>query len=487
MTGVRSGPGGVLLDGIAEAGLLALLLLAPIPFGAVEPGAIFGIVAWSAVLVLLVVPRRAAQRIPHGHGAGLAALSAFFAVALFHVVPLPAAVVGAVSPAAFHLRATIPGAVMPAYLPLSVHAGASLEYITRLTAYLGVFTVAAGLSSAGRSGRRILAAVFAAGVFQAVYGSAEYLTGHQHIFGYAKRYYTDSATGTYINKNHYAGALEMALLVGAGFVMMRLRREHSPGPLNWRRRLAALFEGEQARTFALALTVAAVGVGLVLSYSRAGIAFGALACFFSLGASAKAHGDRRRARFAWILAGLVLVLLSVVGWSRVIPDIQRHMGGIGLENGRARVWLDSLRIVADYPLLGSGPGTFVDIYPLYRAESIREIYDYAHNDYVQALVETGLIGAAALAAVLLWFVLTVIRGLGRHRGPDLPLLMGAAGGALAMLLHETIDFNLQIPANAVLFAALAGALVGALSAPPGADRGVVVPFVPAAHRPGSAA
>jgi len=61
------------------------------------------------------------------------------------------------------------------------------------------------------AGRRIFLAVFGAGLFQALYGSYEYLTGHQHIFGYAKRFYTDSATGTYINQNHYAGALELAV------------------------------------------------------------------------------------------------------------------------------------------------------------------------------------------------------------------------------------------------------------------------------------
>jgi len=83
----------------------------------------------------------------------------------------------------------------------------------------GPVRAAAALASRGAH-RRILAVFFAGGVFQALYGSLEYLSGHQQIFGYVKRYYTDSATGTYINQNHFAGALEMALLVGVGFLVL---------------------------------------------------------------------------------------------------------------------------------------------------------------------------------------------------------------------------------------------------------------------------
>ena len=84
-------------------------------------------------------------------------------------------------------------------------------------------------------------------------------------------------------------------------------------------------------------------------------------------------------------------------------------------------------------------------------------------------------GCAIALAVLGLYAAAVGRGLVRHRGPDFPLLLGAAGALLAVLLHEIADFNLQIPANAVLFAATAGALLGALH---GSERaaGPVVSF-----------
>src|SRR5262249_43477348 len=128
------------------------------------------------------------------------------------------------SPAVARAYDAVPGLPPASSFPLSLRAASSLELAGRLTAYAAVFAVAAALAARGRgSGRRILTAVFATGLFQALYGGYEYLTGHQHIFGYAKRFYTDSATGTYINQNHYAGALEMALLCGLGLFLASVR------------------------------------------------------------------------------------------------------------------------------------------------------------------------------------------------------------------------------------------------------------------------
>lgn len=463
------------MDRAARVLLFALLLVVPLPFGSVQPAAVFAVTAASAVLALLALTRRTFVEGPLASPPWLVLLGLFFVVGLVQLAPLSASVLRSVSPAAAALRDSIPGAVStPA--AASIHPGATGEYLARLAAFAAIFAVSATLASRGGY-RSILAAIYASGLFQAAYGSIEYLSGHQHIFGYVKRFYTDAATGTYINQNHFAGALEMSLLVGLGFLLSRLRRSGTGRrPEGWRARIVDLFDGEQARTLALATTLAVVALGLVLSYSRSGLAFGAMAALAVTGIDLRVHWDRRRALPLFLLSGAVLILVSLVGWDRVSSDLGKQMGGIGFESGRVRVWRDSLSIIADYPLLGTGWGTFRDVYPLYKHESIRLIYDHAHNDYLQAVVEGGVLGAGALLLILALFSWRIATGLARYRGAGFSLLLGAAGGAASLLLHEITDFNLQIPANAVLFSALAGAVLGGLHPASGLGARGVVPF-----------
>jgi O-antigen ligase/tetratricopeptide (TPR) repeat protein len=394
-------------------------------------------------------------------------------------MPLPRAVAAALSPGAARLYDKVPGLTPAAWLPLSLRAAASLELAGRLTAYAAVFAVAAALAARGRgAGRRILTAVFAVGLFQALYGSYEYLTGHQHIFGYAKRFYTDSATGTYINQNHYAGALEMALLCGLGLFLASVRGAPSGGGRRapgWRTRVVALFDGQGPRTFAIGGALALCALGLVFSYSRMGLAAASLASAGVVLVALRRSSGRRRGAAILLLAAAGLLLASLAGWNRIASDLSRQMTPVSWDEGRLLVWRDSTAIVRNHPLAGAGLGTFRDVYPAYRSPRIVTFYDHAHNDWLELAVETGAAGSLLALAILALYGIAVARGLARLRGPDFPVLLGAAGALVALLLHEITDFNLQIPANAVLFAATAGVLLGSLRA---ADRaaGRVVSF-----------
>src|SRR5262245_19666153 len=260
---------------LGEGGLILLLLLAPLPFGAVQKGATFVLVAWAATLAWIVLPARDSADSPLATRRWTVVVALAAAFGVLQAIPLPRAAAAALSPAAVRLYDAVPGLSSARALPLSLHAAASLVLAGRLTAYAAVFAVAAALAARGRgAGRRILTAIFAVGLFQALYGGYEYLTGHQHIFGYAKRYYTDAATGTYINQNHYAGPLEMALLCGLGLFLASVRGPSggSRRPPGWRARAVALFEGDGPRAFAVGGALALCALGLVFSYSRMGLA-----------------------------------------------------------------------------------------------------------------------------------------------------------------------------------------------------------------------
>ena len=492
-------------DGAAEAGLIALLLLAPLPLGSVHPGAVLVVTAWIAVLSWLVLPWGAAGPAASAEapaavlgGAHLEASAAHRAagpttrtrrtwtgsrawgwvcagllvVAAAQVLPLPAGLVRALSPAAARLRETLPLGPAPSWMTLSVHSEATGSALALLGAVLAAFLVAAKLGSREGAARRILAAIFGAGLFQAVYGSAEYLSGHQHIFATPKRFYTDSATGTYVNQNHFAGALEMALLVGLGFVLCQASGggagRGGDGPAGWRARLIAAFDERRAVAAAWMVALAVTGLGLVFSYSRAGIAAASIAGAGVLIVHAMRARDRRWIAPAVVLDGGLLALVTLAGWDRTLADLERQLQPITLNQSRVRVWRDCLRIVADYPIFGTGLGTFADIYPAYRHENIQLIYDAAHNDYLQLAVEAGAVGVLAGLVALGLYLIVLRRALARASRRDAPLWLGAAGGVAALLLHELVDFNLHSPANALLFAVLSGALLGGAAAGSGA-------------------
>ena len=125
--------------------------------------------------------------------------------------------------------------------------------------------------------------------------------------------------------------------------------------------------------------------------------------------------------------------------------------------GRAVVWSDTWRMALDFPVVGTGFGTFAAVYPLYRSPEVRLFFDHAHNDALQAFAEGGAVGIAFLALILVPLFRRIV---GAFTGAGGTLAVGFAAGLTALLLHELIDFNLHIPANAALAAIMAGVLLG---------------------------
>jgi O-antigen ligase len=124
--------------------------------------------------------------------------------------------------------------------------------------------------------------------------------------------------------------------------------------------------------------------------------------------------------------------------------------GFGL--GRARIWADAVRLVPDFPLLGVGFNAFGTAYPRYQTIWKSNWIGEAHNEYLQVLIDLGLLGAVLASALLLLLLRAALHVARRGQALDAGLL----GSVLAACLHNLVEFNWQIPANAVCFAVLAG-------------------------------
>src|ERR1700730_4649974 len=238
--------------------------------------------------------------------------------------------------------------------------------------------------------------------------------------------------GPYVNRNHFAGFAELVLpLALVPLVLGRVRRER------WT--VVGLF------------AVLPIGA-LFLSASRGGIvSFGA-----ELGVLALVM-ILRRTMAKQVLAGaaVLLVALLLVSWLGVGQILERLSSVQLLEvtaGKRASMRGDTWRIFLDHPFLGTGLGTLQTVFPPYETRYDGKIVNHTHNDYLEALAETGIAGGLCCA----WFI-GVLLGESLKR---LRRLNNSFAGALQLsglvacsgfLVHSLVDFNLHIPANALLF------------------------------------
>jgi O-antigen ligase len=240
--------------------------------------------------------------------------------------------------------------------------------------------------------------------------------------------------GPYVNHNHYAGLLEMLVPIPLVLSLTRLASTRS-------RNMAA--------------AAAAVMVGTIfLSGSRGGMIAIIVELIILAVLLVKQKRGMRTAIGIGVFLAIILGLLTWIGGG----ELSKRIASVGPSHFelssdiRSYINRDGLRMFLKKPILGWGLGTFPVVYPQFRTFYTNFFVNEAHNDYLQLLVEMGLLGFATM----LWFVLTLFvratKKIGNWAGDisgavTLACVLGLSG----ILVHSAVDFNLQIPANAALF------------------------------------
>jgi O-antigen ligase len=260
--------------------------------------------------------------------------------------------------------------------------------------------------------------------------------------------YMGNARGTFINRNHFAGFVEMIWPLILGYTIAMTDRGHS-----LKKALASDFLNQQAL---MALGIAVMLLSLLLSQSRAGITGGfiGLMTFWYM-----ARPKIRRIALSnrLLMGGIVVVLIIYCLTIGVGPIFERFLS-IDDSNSRIEIWRDSLLILKDHPL-GIGLRNYENVFQVYNQSNVSDrMVTYAHNDYLQLLIETGWIGFFTLIGGFIFFIgksFRLIRRLDANNDPmRFFLSVGAFSGIISMAFHSFFDFNLQIPANCLYFMAL---------------------------------
>jgi O-antigen ligase len=274
--------------------------------------------------------------------------------------------------------------------------------------------------------------LLALGFAVSLFGILQHFTFNGKLYWVRELRYGGIPFGPYVNRNHFAGLVELLVPSGLAILVLRaIRPDQLP--------VVAVF------------TVVPIGA-LFLSASRGGITsfltqLGLLSILIWRKGGLKKH----------LVAATVILLLglAMVAWLGIGRALERFGTVKTLEvseSQRLVVVKDTWRIFLDHPLLGTGLGTFVAVYPRYESFSEAKVFLHAHNDYVEALAETGIVGALfGLFFVVLLFRLTLANLRSSRNSFHFALYVGPLVACTGLLVHSLTDFNLHIPSNALIF------------------------------------
>jgi O-antigen ligase len=454
---------------VLDRGIVGLLVFTPL--------ALAGVPIWSSSLMQLAAfalfvvwlhKASAEATITLEAGALLALFGLFIVLAVVQLLPMPMSLLEVISPGSASIYRIAGDGTSGQWHPISLYPHATLSELLNLLAYSAVFLV---VSNHFRSREQILSLVRTIvflGCVLVCIAVLQKATWNGRIYWF---YPIDPALqsrisyiwGPYINRNHFAGYLEMAIPLALGLVIYTLSRSGHDQGKTLLRRISSLAGNRKLPVFALSvLAVVVMSGALFATLSRGGI-LGFTASMAAFIIMMRSRRSLRNKTGMLIILGLIVAIVGLFAtWDRIegrfmdLADENRVM--------RTQVWSDLTGMVREYPILGSGLGTFDRGFPRYQTKYSTVLFEHAENDYLEVLTDTGLIGLTLAIAAGTVFFLTMYRTW-KVRRNSFSTSLGASGLAscTAIAVHSLTDFNLRIPANAMMLSAIAGLTVACLT------------------------
>ena len=333
---------------------------------------------------------------------------------------------------------------------ISVYAIASEYSWLALLVPMAVFVTVLTLPHEYR--KHLIKIVLVMASFQAALGLIQYGDGAESIFRLGNPDYLDSAVGTYPNRNHLAGLLEMALPLALGLFAASLGRRRRSG--SWRKDVVHFSQFRLNAAMVYGCIALVILLGLVFTRSRAGLALAMLAILLCLIVYARRLGGHSSISVVGSFAVVGGGLAALVG---LAPVFQRFTLQDPLTDVRWNLFATSMEAVGKYFPLGSGPGTYSHVYPQFQPIDLSTRFiNHAHNDYIEWLVEGGLIAALLILFFFVLYLFQWTKVWTKQQWSKYRFVQVGAGiSLLLIMLHSVVDFNLRIPANMMYFALLA--------------------------------
>lgn len=299
--------------------------------------------------------------------------------------------------------------------------------------------------------RLILLVIAIAGI-QAALGLMQFSHGPESLLYLGL---THSGIGTYTNRNHLAGLIEMVLPVTLALFLYSLGRNERRYPRGWRGSIRFLSTLRGHAVFLYGALVLLLILGMIFTRSRTGISLTMLGVLIVI----LSFGHRVGGNNVYGPIGTIVTFGVSIGIATGLAPVLDHFALADLMgDSRRLVFSVTVDGMLDFFPLGSGPGTYPDIFHAFQPLELGDIFvNHAHNDYLEWLFEGGVFAALLIALLLSLYVVQWGKVWTKEAWSRFRFLQVGAGiGIFLLLLHECVDYNLFIPANMVYFAFLAG-------------------------------
>ena len=404
----------------------------------------------------------------------IVALGLIGAGMIIQLVPLPLAWLRAISPATLDVLARTDfnyGAGLTRFHPVSIDPAATA---TALALFASFAVMIAGLVRVLPSEqiRRLVEAIAICGVAIALVGIVQKPLYGGKLLGFWQPEGTGLPFGPFVNRNHFAGWMLMALPLTIALLCAGLEQGMRGVKPGWRYRILWLSSPEANRLILIGAAAMVMALSLVLTMSRSGIS--ALALALLLTGWFVARNLKGRSRRTAGAAYLIVLAVTSVAWVGADAIVARFSDANWNEfNDRRGAWIDAVGVARAFPVAGTGINTYETAARFYQRHDLDRFYGESHNDYLEVLAGGGLlVGVPAVLALV-----ALGAAIRRRMKEDSPstgwwLRRGALTGLVAIGLQETVEFSLQMPGNAVMFAVLCAiALHKARDARSGSDPG----------------
>jgi O-antigen ligase len=444
----ETGPTG---ERLAFGMLLVFILAVPALGGGAWPGQVTFVVCFALLLAAAALATRPSGRPLKSAWISVGAALSIAVLGILQVVPFPDRLLSVLSPVSsliYHETAQILSGFGKPPIParISIAPSETAAVIRLVLADVALFYAATRLLCT-RARRRLTVYVF-------VLGAAAHVT----IAAALQPDLGARVQGSFGNPNHFAAFLEMALALAFAALWTEVL-------VNPERRVSASGAAERVEDRLLPVAArillwAVIAIGIALTQSRAGVAAAGVTTVMLL-VLAVTHPRIRRHRQAAVRSALALLaalmLAAIVAGASALT---RFLAADPLDAGsepRFEIWRISLEAWKQFPVFGSGLGTFGEAFRRAQPRGLNGVIEYAHSDPLQLLVTGGAVGAAlALVAVVsfAWLLLRLWRSQ-RHR-EESAVALGALGALLTLGLHGMVDYNMSIPAVAASLAVVLG-------------------------------
>lgn len=438
-------------------GTVVLLAGGVLSFGAVYPWAFWPLAAGAQVVGIagLWLDRKSNNGVSRAFALSLLLLAA---VVITQLVPVPLSIIDQVSPeTSVALRQLDPAfAIEASHLRALSIAPPDTLIALGLYGSFALLMVGTSRVLSRVSAEGLCAGLIALGVVVALVGIIQKSLYVGRIYGFWQPSMPGDVFGPFVNRNHFAGWMLLAIPLCIGLLLSRIARALRGVAPVLRERLLWFASADASKSILIAAGVVVMALSLVLTMSRSGV--GALAFSILLaGSFVMRKSGAVTARFAGI-AYLIVLVVVVAGGAGFQTLTKRFEHTTWKQvNERVGAWSDAVDVAKRFPLVGTGLNTYGTAMLLYQRHDKARHYAEAHNDYLQLLAEGGALLAIPVVLCVGLFTRDVLCRFREDRGSAVYWIRaGAVIGLIAIGLQSAVDFSLQMPANAALFAVVCG-------------------------------